>query len=352
MNILLRCFSLALLFTCLSTTALGAQESSPSPEQTPAPSQASASQPPALADDPKLLAPEGLEALDTQVALAREHFSPGVLDGLWGQNTERALATFQRANDLEATGTLDEKTREALGLPAGAAPENHEGGNYRALRWTTLSEEHVAGPYLEEELPEDLAAQADLDALLYESVEEKLAEHFHTTPEALRQLNPEARFEAGEKIRVPDVGEEALGAKQGEQNSIRVSKKTQVLEVLGPNGEHLFSAPATAGSTVSPLPLGEWKVVGISEDPNFHFNPSILEDIPDSEEEKMIAPGPNNPVGVVWIDLNKEHYGIHGASSPEKIGYEESHGCVRLTNWDAQTVASLVTAGSKVLFEP
>jgi lipoprotein-anchoring transpeptidase ErfK/SrfK len=345
-------FAVGFVLSCLAPTALGEQEPAISAEQTPAASQASASAAPQISSDPKLESPTDLEALDTQIALARKGFSPGVLDGMWGRNTEQVLASFQKAKDLEVTGQLDAKTREALGLPAGAAPENHEGGNFQALRWATLTEEQVAGPFLEQELPEKFQDQASLEALLYESVEEKLAEHFHTTPEALRELNPEASFAAGQKILVPDLGEEIAAGEDRAQSTIRVSKEAQILEVFGPNGEHLFSAPATAGSTTSPLPLGEWKVVSITEDPNFHFNPSILEDVPDTEEEKMIAPGPNNPVGVVWIDLNREHYGIHGASSPEKIGYEESHGCVRLTNWDAETVARLVAPGAKVLFEP
>jgi lipoprotein-anchoring transpeptidase ErfK/SrfK len=116
-------------------------------------------------------------------------------------------------------------------------------------------------------------------------------------------------------------------------------------------GKLLAQFPVTTGSEHDPLPIGDWKILGISRNPDYHFNPKLFWDVSDSKKDALLKPGPNGPVGVVWIDLSKEHYGIHGTSEPASIGNSESHGCVRLTNWDAARLAQMVKSGTKVVFK-
>ena len=131
--------------------------------------------------------------------------------------------------------------------------------------------------------------------------------------------------------------------------TVTVTDGTKTLQVVNAAGQTIFHAPVTVGSQNDPLPVGEWKVNGVSENPPFNYNPDLFWDADASHAKAKIAPGPNNPVGVVWIDLSKEHYGIHGTPEPSRIGYTESHGCIRLTNWDAMRLAALVAPGTKVV---
>jgi lipoprotein-anchoring transpeptidase ErfK/SrfK len=132
---------------------------------------------------------------------------------------------------------------------------------------------------------------------------------------------------------------------------IVVSKSASSLTVLDDAGTVIFHAPVTSGSEHDPLPLGKWTVTAVSRNPTFHYNPDLFWDADPSHAKAKIPPGPNNPVGVVWIDISREHYGLHGTPEPGKVGHTQSHGCVRLTNWDASYVASLVKKGTPVLFE-
>ena len=179
------------------------------------------------------------------------------------------------------------------------------------------------------------------------------SERFHSTPEFLQRLNPKARFDAaGQQLRVPNI-RVVMAPKPGqapEGTRIVVSKSESTLRVQGPNGL-LFFAPITAGSEHDPLPLGEWKVKGVALNPTFNYNPDLFWDAEPGDTKAKIPAGPNNPVGVVWIDISKEHYGIHGSPEPRMIGKSFSHGCVRLTNWDALTVAGLVKTGTPILFQ-
>jgi lipoprotein-anchoring transpeptidase ErfK/SrfK len=131
---------------------------------------------------------------------------------------------------------------------------------------------------------------------------------------------------------------------------IAVTKATSSLTVEDENGNVIFHAPVTTGSTHDPLPIGEWKVTGVQKMPAFHYNPALFWDADPSHSKARIPPGPNNPVGMIWIDITKEHYGIHGTPEPSRIGYVQSHGCVRLTNWDVQRVAQWARPGTRVLF--
>lgn len=311
---------------------------------------------------PQTKGQRALDALGVQVALDRAGFSPGVIDGRIGPSTKKALDAYRQANG---------------GEPAQAEPTT----GYE------ITQADVAGPF-EPRIPTELPDQAKLQALAYKDALEALAEKFHTTPELLKKLNPSAKFAAGEQIAVPNVeplvipagGETKTepapkekpkpGAKpaQGQQKPVgtggqsaetaaadvvvTVSKSISALTVTDGSGKTLMFAPVTTGSEHDPLPIGEWKVNGVTLNPSFRYNPDLFWDADPSHTKSLIKPGPNNPVGLVWIDLSKEHYGIHGSPEPSTIGRTQSHGCVRLTNWDAVKLAGLVKPGTKVIFKP
>ena len=276
--------------------------------------------------------------LDMQVQLDRAGFSPGAIDGKPGSNTKKALAAFQEAHDLPVTGNLDAATWESLAA-AGSGPTL---GEY------AITAEDAAGPFVP--IPQDMMEKTKLERLGYTSVLELLGEKFHATPEFLQSLNPGARFAAGETIKVPNARAQAPAAEKGEVQVV-VSKSNGTLTV-DRGGDVLFFAPVTSGSEHDPLPIGDWKVTGIAKNPTFNYNPDLFWDADPTHTKAKVPAGPNNPVGLVWIDISKEHYGLHGTPEPRTIGRSESHGCVRLTNWDALTLASLVKPGTPVLFRP
>jgi lipoprotein-anchoring transpeptidase ErfK/SrfK len=279
---------------------------------------------------------------DVQVLLDRLGLSPGPIDGRDGTNTRKALAVFQETHRLPPTGRLDGPTWNAL------AAATH------APAWATytITPEDAAGPFVPT-IPEDMDAKAKLPSLGYTSVLEMLGERFHASPKLLQQLNPGARFVAGETLRVPNVrpAGAAVGAAAEAKKDVRlVVSKSKLSLTVARGDEVLFYAPVTAGSEHDPLPIGHWKITGVSRNPKFHYNPDLFWDADATATKATIPPGPNNPVGVVWMDLDKKHYGIHGTPEPERIGKTQSHGCVRLTNWDAETVAAFVKPGTPVDF--
>jgi lipoprotein-anchoring transpeptidase ErfK/SrfK len=293
--------------------------------------------------------PDGLAAspgLTLQAALDRAGFSPGEIDGRPGAVTKRAFAAFQKEHGLTPTGAIDDETWAALGVKPGDLA--------KTITRYAISAEDAQGPFTSV-IPEDMVAKADLPALGYTGVVEALAERFHTAPALLKALNPDAKFEAGETIAVPQVSKtpEAAGATGGSTDvTVSVSKSAEALTVRDADDKLLLFAPVTVGSEHDPLPIGEWKVKGVQRNPVFSYNPDLFWDAEPSHTKAKIPAGPNNPVGVVWIDLDKPHYGIHGTPEPGKIGYRESHGCVRLTNWDSLKLAALVKPGTAVIFEP
>jgi lipoprotein-anchoring transpeptidase ErfK/SrfK len=194
--------------------------------------------------------------------------------------------------------------------------------------------------------------KAELDCLCYESLKEKLAERFHTSIDFLDRLNQGVRFsdlQAGDPIWVPNV-RPPVEQDRPDIARIVVSIRGNTFNAFDASGNLIFHAPTTLGSKYDPSPNETVEVTKVTHDPWFHYQPKLFHEVPDDEPEAHLHPGPNSPVGVVWIALSKPHFGIHGTSDPDSIGYASSHGCVRLTNWDAQEVAHRVRAGVQVEF--
>jgi len=285
------------------------------------------------------------DPLSYQVRLDRKGFSPGEIDGTFGPNLQRAIGAFQKSVNIPSSGRPDCPTWEALN---GAA-----GGD--VFTEYTVTSADVNGDYLGEPLPPDLAQQAQFTALSYASVAESIAERFHTSPRLLARLNPGIRFEAGVTLKVPAVTpfdpstRPTAGSTAGDV-SIEVSRHDSTLRAVRADGTLAFFAPVSSGSDHDPLPIGTWKVTGTAWHPPFHYNPDLFWDAEAGDSKVTLPPGPNNPVGVVWIDINVPHYGMHGTPAPNLVGHAQSHGCVRLTNWDAARLASLVKPGTRVVF--
>lgn len=338
----------ALPFIAAALAACGSPAETPQPEQPPA-----AAQPPA----PAALTREAVESAvfetapavvegqparpdaataRAQILLDRANFSPGVIDGLGGDNTRQAIAAFEKAAGLPQDGVLDAEVFRRL----------TSGDDGRVLTDYTITAADLSGPFIGQ-VPASLADMAKLKTVGYATPLEMLAEKFHMTEGLLQALNPGVDFgKAGQTIVVTAVAQTDLAA---EVAHIVVDKAERSVRVYDASDKLLAFYPATIGSSARPAPSGELTVVGVAPEPNYTYDPDRVS-YDRGDRKVIVPPGPNNPVGSVWIDLSRDTYGIHGTPDPSKVGKTFSSGCVRLTNWDAEQLASRVKPGVRVTF--
>lgn len=328
---------------------------------------------------PARIPTRGAAALQLEILLDRAGFSPGIIDGTWGVNAAKALNWFRVANGMDSTGAATVVDGNAAGpdstqsKSAPAKKASTKGTTSATAKLASLDQatyqklvaagqssplittyevtaDDVKGPFIP--VPENVYEKAKLPCLCYTSAAEKLAEKFHTSEQMLKQLNPGVDLKsiaAGTSIQVPNVAQESSPA--GSVAKIVISKKGYWLHALDASGNIIAHFPSTLGAGYDPSPTGDFHVTGVSHNPSFNYQPALMAEVPDTKPTAKLKPGPNSPVGVVWMQLSKPHYGIHGTAEPQTIGYANSHGCVRLTNWDAERLSSMIKSGTPVQFE-
>ncbi|PQZ77621.1 MULTISPECIES: L,D-transpeptidase [unclassified Brevundimonas] len=339
--------SAALPFALVALTACGSPAETPKPEQPSAVTTAPAltreaieaavfEATPSAANSPTTPATPDPAIARAQILLDRANFSPGVIDGLGGDNTRQAIAAFEKAAGLPEDGVLDAEVFRRLT----AADTGKVMADY------TIAAADLAGPFVGQ-LPPDLQAMSKLATVGYATPLEALAEKFHMTEGLLRALNPGVNFgKAGQTIIVAAVAQTDL---TGDVARIVVDKTERSVRAYDANDKLLAFYPATIGSSARPAPSGDLTVVGVAPEPNYTYDPDRVS-YDRGDRKVIVPPGPNNPVGSVWIDLSRDTYGIHGTPDPSKVGKTFSSGCVRLTNWDAEQLASRVKPGVRVVF--
>jgi lipoprotein-anchoring transpeptidase ErfK/SrfK len=284
----------------------------------------------------KLILKNAKLILKAQILLDRAGFSSGVVDGAKGGNFTKALAAFQRENGLNGTGNLDEPTWAKLAATSGEP----------VLTEYEITRDDVRGPF--EEIPDDWEKQAQLKRLGYTGPRELLAEKFHMDEGLLDRLNANAAFnQAGTRIVVANVPH---GPGKARAERVQVHKKECSVRVFDGSGRVIAFYPASVGSDAKPAPSGRHRITRIVENPVYVYNPAFGFAGVEIKKKLRIAPGPNNPVGLVWMNLTQHTYGIHGTAEPAKVGKVHSHGCVRLTNWDVKALAAMVKKGTAVEF--
>ena len=295
-----------------------------------------------------------------QVLLGAAGFSTGVIDGKEGMSFKAAVRGFQQSRGLPTSGELDGATRRALLEQSRPSTIN-----------VKLTNVDIGGDYVYP-FPKKPEGQSKLKFASYRNMLEEVAERYHTTPDTIVALNgPTALIGIGQTLRLPNVSPTStdyqgsplkdeyrtwfvklnVEANVPQGTSIIVDKSERQLKVMDDSDRLIAQFPVTTGSQHDPLPLGTWKIPTFSFLPPFHYQPDLFWDVDDSKDEKMLPPGPNGLVGVAWLDLSKEHYGIHGTPEPQTIGRTESHGCIRMTNWDVLRLSRMVKPGVKAVFQ-
>ena len=278
--------------------------------------------------------------LEAQVVLARRAISPGSIDGAIGSQTRAALAAFQRSQKLFESRALDTNTRVQLTLETPLLTDYVVTTNDLARL---------------QPLGKTWLAKSQQSALEYETVLELVAEKAHAHPVLIQKLNPDVNWNgvaAGTILKIPDVAYPEPGGKAA-RVMIHLSEK--YLEAFGTETDLLAHFPCSIAAKVEKRPVGELRVTGIASPANYTFDPAIFPESPEAQaigHKLILPPGPNNPVGIAWISLDKPGYGMHGTPSPEQIGHTESHGCFRLANWDAEYLVKLVWIGMPVEVVP
>lgn len=280
--------------------------------------------------------------IKVQVLLDRVRFSPGAIDGRDGANLQGALASFAAAQGLPATRRLDQALFDKLQATSGEP----------VVTDYTITDADVKGPF--EPIPRKLEEQAAPQPMGYTNPQEMLAERFHMQRDLLSALNPGKPFDkAGTVILVAAVSPMGEGKIEGHPltpkvSRVEVDKQSRRVKAFSKDNKLISTYPASVGSTEKPAPTGTFKVKTVAFDPWYTYNPKYKFKGVKAREKFSIRPGANNPVGLVWIDLSIPSYGIHGTPEPENIGKTESHGCIRLTNWDARDLASHIEKGATV----
>lgn len=281
---------------------------------------------------------DDVDVLRLQVFLDYNGFSPGEIDGKWGYNTERALFVYQKMNGMTPTGQLDSKILARLD----------------AFKDGYLLEYTIKPEDLESRvgsIPRTYPEQSHLKWLPYESRAEQFGEKFHMSQSLLKKLNPTVNIDsapAGTKLLVLNTVN-GIDDKRGKVALVRVSKYNKWVMAFDDGGNLMFYYPCTLGSDKDPLPIGNYEITTPVKNPPFKYNPANMWD-DELGREYDIPPGPNSPVGNIWIGTTRKSVGLHGTPNPENISKNHSHGCIRLANWDANQLAQRVTPGIKLEF--